>query len=169
VVYRLTEFTPNARYTADITHLADNGSATYFLSAGRLWGGWWTDTAGQITSIPAPATPVVPKPHIPGVADNLIVAHDENISGWIVGSFTVGLVSHGFLANERTGIVEQVDVRGAGSTFLTAINRSGELAGMFTDPAQRNHTFLADPQHVPNLGTMITDVLQVRVLVAAHG
>src|SRR5262245_39322126 len=74
---------------------------------------------------------------VPGAS--LTDVNGINNSGQVVGSFTSGGVSHGFLLS--AGVYTTLDVPGATSTAAWDINDSGQVAGSYTADGT-THAFL---------------------------
>jgi probable HAF family extracellular repeat protein len=83
--------------------------------------------------------------NIPGV---LVVGRNResmglNDRGQVVGTFQSQGVNHGFLYDN--GVVTQIDVPGAKSTFASGINNRGEIVGTYHDAFDVTHAYLRQP------------------------
>jgi probable HAF family extracellular repeat protein len=83
--------------------------------------------------------------NIPGV---LVVGRNResmglNDRGQVVGTFQSQGVNHGFLYDK--GVVTQIDVPGARSTYASGINNRGEIVGSYIDTFDVAHAYLRQP------------------------
>src|SRR5262249_34397790 len=78
------------------------------------------------------------KIHPPKSQDS--VATSINDEGFVVGSFDVGVLSHGFLRSPD-GTITTFDAPDGANTFPTSINSAGEIAGWYYDTEGLQHAF----------------------------
>jgi hypothetical protein len=71
---------------------------------------------------------------VPGA--DMTQAFGVNDSDWVVGAYTVGTATHGFIWRPGLGFLTSIDdPHGVGTTLLNGINDENDLVGFYTDGA----------------------------------
>jgi hypothetical protein len=123
----------NNSSNATATSISGSGSiAGFFTNSGGREVGFLLHPSGQVVTLSRPGADVTQ-------------AFGINVSGLVVGVYTVGSSTFGFTWQAGRGFRTVSDPNGVGSTFVNGVNNAGDLVGFYTDRNGHTNGMLAVP------------------------
>jgi hypothetical protein len=113
------------------------------ISGGGAIAGFFTNSSGRVVGFFRKANGQITTLSRPGA--NVTQAFGVNISGLVVGAYTIGGSTFGFTWQAGRGFRTVSDPNGVGSTIVNGVNNAGDLVGFYTDRSGNTNGMLAIP------------------------